>query len=128
MDQASQLTSKLQKELNSGVTALILLATLERSGKAMYGYEILKHLRELSNDRLPMHQGAVYPVLRALESHRLLTSAIGSSTAGPPRKYYSITAKGRRTLAKWIEAWDATSGLVETALEGRSWQKRKKNT
>lgn len=127
MNDSRQLTNKLQKELNSGVIALVLLATLERSGKAMYGYQICKHLRELSNDRLPMHQGAVYPVLRSLESFRLLTSAIEASSTGPPRKYYSITSNGRRTLKKWLDAWQATRGFVDAAVEGRSWPKRRKN-
>jgi len=128
MNDSRSLTQKLQKELNSGVIALVLLAMLERSGKAMYGYEILKHLRDLSEDQLPMHQGAVYPVLRGLESLRLLRSVLGVSSAGPPRKYYSITPKGRRTLESWIDAWHETSRLVEAAVEGRTWQKRQNNT
>ena len=127
MRPSRQLTQKLQKELNSGVIALVVLATLERSGKAMYGYQICKHLRDLSHGDLPMHQGAVYPVLRSLESLHLLTSAIGTSSEGPPRKYYSITSNGRRTLEKWVSAWHRTSKFVDAAVEGHSWQKRRKS-
>jgi PadR family transcriptional regulator PadR len=83
----------------------------------MYGYEVATHLSELANDALPMTQGALYPVLRSLEKLKLLTSHIEASTAGPPRKYYALTAEGQRTLEEWTEAWNQTKSLVERVLE-----------
>ncbi|PQO41060.1 PadR family transcriptional regulator [Blastopirellula marina] len=110
-------TRKFQKELNSGVISLVLLSLLERHGEAMYGYEIGRWLESHSGDRLPMNQGAIYPVLRSLEKQGLLGSQMLPSETGPPRKYYQITANGRRSLADWTVAWEESKRFVESVLE-----------
>ena len=83
----------------------------------MYGYEVAAHLSGLADDALPMTQAALYPVLRSLEKLELLTSHIEASDAGPPRKYYTLTARGRRTFDEWVTAWNETSSLVNRVLE-----------
>lgn len=108
---------KFQRELNAGVTALLVLAVVERARRPMYGYEVATHLSELAHDELPMTQGALYPVLRSLEKLKLLTSHIEASNAGPPRKYYALTPEGQQTLSEWIEAWSQTKNLVDRVLE-----------
>ena len=47
---------KFQKELNAGAGALVILGLLQRSGRAMYGYEIGKQLEMQAEGVLPMHQ------------------------------------------------------------------------
>ncbi len=87
---------KFQKEINSGTAALVLLSTLNHSLEQMYGYQIVKQLEE-GRDQIPMiKQGALYPVLRSLESSGLLTSLVEPSVTGPPRKYYEITEVWQR--------------------------------
>ena len=92
------LNRKFQKELNAGASALVILGLLERSGRAMYGYEIGKQLEQLAG-ALPMHQGALYPALRSLEKGGLLASEVEPSVSGPPRRYYRITPQGRQALS-----------------------------
>ena len=108
---------KFQRELNAGVTALMVLALVKRAKRAVYGYEVAMQLSSLAEDGLPMSQGALYPVLRSLEKLKLLTSHIEASNAGPPRKYYSLTTHGERTLVEWTEAWIETKTLVDRVLE-----------
>src|SRR5689334_1808266 len=108
---------KFQRELNAGVTALMVLSAIHRARRPMYGYEVAAHLSGLAEDQLPMTQAALYPVLRSLEKQELLKSHIEASDAGPPRKYYALTAQGRRTLEGWIRAWHETSALVNRVLE-----------
>jgi PadR family transcriptional regulator PadR len=108
---------KFQRELNAGVTALMVLAAIHRARRPMYGYEVAAHLSGLAEDELPMTQAALYPVLRSLEKLGLLKPHIEESDAGPPRKYYALTAQGRRTLDGWIKAWHETSALVNRVLE-----------
>jgi len=109
---------KFQKELNGGTAALALLGVLDKAEKPMYGYQIAKIIEGQTGDVDIMKQGALYPVLRSLESTGLLESEVEPSVAGPPRRYYKITGSGRQTLAKWVEIWQQTSDFVNAILKG----------
>lgn len=106
------LARKFQKELNSGLIALVLLSVLDRAHEDLYGYQIAKQLQ--GSDESPVKQGALYPVLRTLSAHGLLASRVEASVAGPPRRYYRITDLGRATLARWLEIWNRTRTFVDT--------------
>jgi PadR family transcriptional regulator PadR len=108
---------KFQKELNAGTAAIALLSILEGAKAPMYGYQIAKHI-ETSVEDMPMTQGALYPVLRSLESSDLLESKVEPSISGPPRRYYEITESGRETLKRWTEIWSRTKKFVNTILKG----------
>jgi PadR family transcriptional regulator PadR len=109
---------KFQKELNGGTSALVLLGVLDRATAPMYGYQIAKLIEARSGDVDIMKQGALYPVLRSLESAGLLESHVEPSVSSPPRRYYTITGPGRDTLAKWREIWDQTRDLVDAVFKG----------
>jgi PadR family transcriptional regulator PadR len=99
---------KFQKELNSGTAALVVLGLMDRLAEPLYGYQIAKLLEALADGRLPMKQGALYPVLRSMEANGLLESEVAPSTSAPPRRYYTVTAAGSGMLARWIEIWGST--------------------
>jgi PadR family transcriptional regulator PadR len=109
---------KFQKELNAGAVSLVLLAILQKQREPMYGYEIARQLESLAEGDLPMHQGAIYPALRSLERQGLLRSRMIPSDAGPPRKYYQLTAAGKTALADWKPVWQRTKQFVDLLLEG----------
>lgn len=109
---------KFQKELNGGTAALVLLGVLGKAAEPMYGYQITKLIESRTKDVDIMKQGALYPVLRSLESIGLLGSEVEPSVSGPPRRYYRITEAGRQALDKWKEIWGQTRGLVEAVLKG----------
>ena len=111
---------KFQKELNAGTVALVLLAILGSSAEPLYGYQIAKRLESASGVGLPVKQGTLYPVLRSMEDQGLLASRVEPSVAGPPRKYYSITAEGHAALADWKAVWARTRDFVDATLEGKS--------
>ena len=117
MVETNEADKKFQKELNAGTAAVVLLSILDKADKPMYGYQIAKHI-ETSVEDMPMTQGALYPVLRSLESSRLLESEVEPSVSGPPRRYYKITESGRETLKRWTEIWSQTKIFVDTILEG----------
>lgn len=106
---------KLRKELNSGTIALILLQMIDTAAEAMYGYEIARSFDQGGDD---VRLGALYPVLRSLESQGLLRSELRPSDAGPPRKYYSTTSRGTEVLAEWRRVWEETRDRVDRHLEG----------
>ncbi len=109
---------KFQKELVSGISALVLLSILNDTAQPMYGYQIAK-LIENSKEDIPMlKQGALYPVLRSLESSGLLESEVEPSVSGPPRRYYQITEFGRETLQRWKHTWDQLRTFVDAVMKG----------
>jgi PadR family transcriptional regulator PadR len=111
-------TKKFRKELMAGLSSLVLLSVLARSDRDMYGYEIAKALNAESESGLLFKQGAIYPVLRSMETLGLLSSRIAMQELGPPRRYYAITSEGRRALGEWKGAWHDMRDFVEDALKG----------
>ena len=107
------LARKFQKELNSGLIGLVLMTVLDGAREDLYGYQIAKRLQGIGDGGSPMKQGALYPVLRTLSAHGLLASRVVPSYAGPPRRYYRITASGRDVLARWLTIWKATRDFVD---------------
>ena len=60
----------------------------------MYGYEITARVRELTDGKIQITEGALYPTLHALEAEGIVTTEtmhIGRRV----RKYYKLTAEGR---------------------------------
>jgi PadR family transcriptional regulator PadR len=110
------LDKKFQKELQSGITALILLSVLARATQPMYGYQIAKRIGAEHEDA-SLKQGVFYPALRSLESSGLLSSMVEPSVSGPPRRYYSITDLGRNCLSRWAVIWRDTKDFVDSIVE-----------
>ena len=111
---------KFQKDLNAGLTALVLLAVLERSTEDLYGYEIAKRLQKAALGEAQFKEGTIYPVLRALAAGGLLSSRVVPSYAGPPRRYYRITDDGRAMLGQWSAIWRQTRDFVDRFIEGNA--------
>jgi PadR family transcriptional regulator PadR len=111
---------KFQKELSAGTVSLALLAVLGSAPEPMYGYQIAKRLEQVGDGVLAGKQSALYPVLRNLEAAGLLESHVEPSVAGPPRRYYRITAPGRDVLQAWTAAWAATRDSLDSVLSGTS--------
>ena len=110
------LARKFQKELNAGLTALVLLTVLEKATEDLYGYQIAKQLQQVS-PALGLKQGVLYPVLRAMSANGLLSSRVVPSYAGPPRRYYRITDLGRATLRRWQSIWRDTRSFVDVFID-----------
>lgn len=83
-------------ELIKGTLKTIVLKLLKEQGK-MYGYEITQRVKELTNDKIQITEGALYPTLHLLEKNgevEIETEFIGKRV----RKYYTITKQGRITV------------------------------
>jgi PadR family transcriptional regulator PadR len=81
-----------------------------------YGLEVIERVREMSGGKIKVLQGRVYPVLRELEAEGLLRSFDGEPVAergGRPRRYYELTAEGRRAATSDARA---IAGLLKPAL------------
>ncbi len=70
-----------------------------------YGYEIISALEKYPI--LAAKENTIYPLLRRLLKEDYISSFWQESAEGlPPRKYYSITDKGREYLSAMLEEWD----------------------
>ena len=118
----SETHKKFQKELSAGTVSLALLSILVQSKEPLYGYQIGKSIGagdpDADEDSVMVKQGAIYPVLRSLESQGLLSSEREMSDSGPPRKYYSATKDGKEVLKTWTEIWKKTKTFVDKVLGG----------
>ena len=81
-----------QAQMRKGWLEVAILATLWRG--RMYGLEILRDLEERSD--LIVAEGTVYPVLTRLRAVGLVEAEWEESDSGHPRKYYWLTATGRK--------------------------------
>jgi PadR family transcriptional regulator, regulatory protein PadR len=117
MTDPEPLLRKFQKELSAGTVSLALLAVLASADEPMYGYQIAKRLEREGEGVLAGKQSALYPVLRNLGAAGLLDSHVAPSVAGPPRRYYRLTALGHAMLAEWSAAWRATRDSVDSVLD-----------
>ncbi len=113
-----QRDAKFEKDIITGLISLILLSVLDKSKKAMYGYQIAKEMSDRGHNRMELKQGTIYPVLRSMEKKGFLKSFLKASESGPPRKYYDITTKGKKKLDIWTETWNRTKRFVDTVLGG----------
>ena len=118
MEDNGNIDKKFQKELNAGISALVLLRVLDGAESPMYGYQIGKVIASEQNDATGLKQGVLYPVLRSLEETGLLESNVEPSVSGPPRRYYQITSAGHDTLQRWVNIWNQSKAFVNTILEG----------
>src|SRR5689334_6958480 len=84
-------------ELLKGTLTTIVLKVLKDHGK-MYGYEITQRVKELSDGRILLTEGALYPALHKLEAEGLLKTEV-VNIGKRIRKYYLLTAPGK-VLAK----------------------------
>jgi DNA-binding PadR family transcriptional regulator len=96
-------------ELRRGV---IVLAVLSQLNEEQYGYSLLKLL---SDRGLEVDQGTLYPLLRRLEAQGLLQS-VWKIEGARPRRYYVISAEGRKLLPKLKKEWTGIVSVMEKML------------
>ena len=88
-------------QMKKGVLELSVLQVV--SGGELYGYEIMKKVTEAFPD---INESTVYAILRRLHSDGCTESYTGEVSGGPTRKYYRITAEGKKKLEKMRLEWE----------------------
>src|SRR5438477_6300053 len=106
----------LPKDLVAASAVPLVLGILSRGES--YGYEILARVRQLSGGRLEWKDGMLYPVLHRLERQGQVVVSVRDSEAGRRRRYYRLTAAGRRCLAEHRAQWSLVSRVLERAWQG----------
>src|ERR1700760_1260673 len=87
-------------ELLKGTLKTIVLKLLA-DNKKMYGYEITQRVKEMTQDKIQITEGALYPTLHALEADGLVTTET-EHIGKRERKYYSLSPAGRTTAKEKV--------------------------
>ena len=99
-------------QMKKGVLELCILGlTAERE---MYPSDIINRLKE---SKLIVVEGTLYPLLNRLKNAGLVGYEWRESKAGPPRKYYQITAQGRSFLNDLLINWKHLSTAVDKSTQ-----------
>ena len=98
---------RIERELMRGAGPAAVMRLLE--GGEKYGYELIKLLDRQSNGVLAMGQSTLYPLLYNLEAKGLIAARTETADNGRPRKYYRLTDKGTKQLARDKKQWEALS-------------------
>ena len=102
------------REFLTGTVGVLILSLL--SERAMYGYEIVQEADRRSAQQFRMKEGTIYPALHQMERAGLLKAAWRDSDTGRARKYYSLTAKGRRQADSKRKQWESISAAMRAIL------------
>jgi PadR family transcriptional regulator len=107
---------KQATEMLKGTLEGIVLAIL--SGRPAYGYEITAWLRERGFSDIA--EGTVYALLIRVEQRGLVDVEKVPSGKGPPRKVYSLNARGQAHLDDFWRTWSFLAARLEQLREGGS--------
>jgi transcriptional regulator len=101
-------TNNPDREWKKGGAELLILSLLEQ--QARHGYDLCRLIEVRSGGALSFHVTTLYPLLYRLEERGLVQGRWVEKPNQRRRRYYSLTAEGRRVLAKQRRSW---KGFVE---------------
>jgi PadR family transcriptional regulator PadR len=104
-----------KQDVQPGTLALMILRTLEVLGP-LHGYGVARRIEETSKHTITLNYGTLYPALLKLEQQGFITAAWGQSENNRRAKYYSLTAAGRKRLAREAREWLRTADLMAAFL------------
>lgn len=108
---------RIERELMRGAGPTAVLRLLETGER--YGYEIVTLLEQRTKGVLAMGQSTLYPLLYNLEAKGLIASRMELADNARPRKYYRLTDKGKKQLARDREQWEQlTAAMANLGVVG----------
>ena len=94
----------LARELKRGTAELMILALLEE--RERHGYELARLIGERSHGAINFHVASLYPTLYKMEEKGLLDARWVEKAGQRRRRYYRITAAGRKALKSHRSVWE----------------------
>jgi transcriptional regulator len=105
-------------DVKQGTLDLMILRTLEVLGP-LHGYGIARRIEETSRNRLTLNYGTLFPALLKLEQEGCIAAEWRQSENNRRAKYYTLTATGRKQLAREAREWHKTADLIAAFLGPR---------
>ena len=101
-------------ELLPGTLDLLILRTLAHGPR--HGYGIAQRLRQVSDDVLQVGESSLYPALQRLLLNEYVKAEWGTSENNRRARYYTLTAAGRKQLARAREQFETMMGAIQKVL------------
>jgi PadR family transcriptional regulator PadR len=104
-------------ELIRGTFDLLILKTL--SWGPLHGLGVLRWIETVTDQRLLIEEGALYPALHRLEQRRWVSAEWGFSESNRKAKYYRLTPLGRRQLTAELSRWARYTEAVGMVINAK---------
>jgi len=102
-------------DLLQGTLDMLILKAISLG--PLHGYGILLRIQQISNDRLAIQQGSLYPALYRLEHQGWISSEWGESENNRKAKYYRLTASGKRKFQAEAQEWNHMTDVIAAILD-----------
>jgi transcriptional regulator len=104
-----------QTDVLQGTLDLLILRTIAL--EPMHGWAIAQRIQQISDERLRVQQGSLYPALHRLEHQGWITAEWGASENNRRARFYGLTKAGRKQLQTEVAKWQRLSAGVNLVLE-----------
>jgi PadR family transcriptional regulator, regulatory protein PadR len=101
--------------LVQGTLDMLILRTLAL--EPMHGYGIGVRLEQISRGALRVNAGSLFPAFRRLERDGEIAAEWRTTENGRRAKYYSLSPRGRQTLARTTKAWQRQTTAISRVLK-----------
>jgi PadR family transcriptional regulator, regulatory protein PadR len=108
-------TRALDRELKKGAAELLILSLLD--ARPRHGYELSKLIQSRSDGQLTFHIDSLYPLLYRLEERGWIEGKWVEKAGERRRRFYKVTADGKRVLARQRETWTTFVQAVQRITE-----------
>ena len=102
------------RELKKGSAELLILSLVE--ARPRHGYEINKLIQSRSQGVVRFSAAALYPLLYRIEKRGWIEGRWVEKAGQRRRRYYRITAEGRRVLAQQRSTWDTFVAAINRVV------------
>jgi transcriptional regulator len=109
-------TQALDRELKRGAAELLILSVLE--ARPRHGYDLSKLIQARSGGQLTFHIDSLYPLLYRLEERGWIKGTWVEKPGERRRRFYKVTAEGRRVLVQQKKTWAAFVEAVRRVTGG----------
>lgn len=96
-------TRALDRELKKGSAELLILSLLD--ARPRHGYDLSKLIEARSRGEITFHIDSLYPLLYRLEERGWIAGTWVEKAGERRRRFYKVTAEGRRVLAQQRKTW-----------------------
>lgn len=100
MAETEQLLDQWEQNYKKGLLSFWILLSIAE--EAQYAYAMKEQIESLSQGSMSADENSIYRALRRFAKEGLILSEMRPSDQGPDRRYFKLSAKGRKLLAAFI--------------------------
>jgi PadR family transcriptional regulator PadR len=107
---------KQREDIPPGSLEMLILKTLSR-GQPLHGFAIAEYILETSSGVLQVEEGSLYPALQRMLLKDWIAGDWGKTEENRRARYYSLTAEGRKQLAREVDRYARVSQAIAAILQ-----------